>query len=99
MTKLWMLNIQGPDDVVAAPSKEDADKVAVAFNAYWDAYLAKQRAQSVADGRNPDHWPTVTAVVIEWDGTANEHAESVAKYWPEYAEYLKFDAARGGNAS
>ncbi|ENH6337836.1 hypothetical protein ABWH74_001133 [Burkholderia vietnamiensis] len=94
-----MLNIQGPDDVVAAPSKEDADKVASAFNAYWSAYLAKQRAQSVADGRNPDHWPTVTAVVIEWDGSASEHAESVAKYWPEYAEYLKFDAARTGASS
>lgn len=98
MTKFWMLNIQGPDDVVAAPSKEDADKVASAFNAYWSAYLAKQRAQSVADGRNPDHWPTVTAVVIEWDGSASEHAESVAKYWPEYAEYLKFDAARAGDS-
>ncbi|KVE06601.1 hypothetical protein WI91_09160 [Burkholderia vietnamiensis] len=94
-----MLNIQGPDDVVAAPSKEDADRVASAFNAYWSAYLAKQRAQSVADGRNPDHWPTVTAVVIEWDGSASEHAESVAKYWPEYAEYLKFDAARTGASS
>ncbi|MBZ5795938.1 hypothetical protein K8353_38055 [Burkholderia contaminans] len=94
MTKLWMLNVQGPDDIVAAPSKDEADVVATAFNAYWGAYLTKQRAESVAKGENPDHWPTVTAVVVEWDGTAVEHAESVAKYWPEYAEYPKLDAAR-----
>lgn len=94
MTKLWMLNIQGPDDIVAAPSKDEADAVAAAFNTYWGEYLAKQRAQSVADGHDPDHWPTVTAVVIEWDGTAAEHTESIAKYWLEYAEYLKIDAAR-----
>lgn len=42
MTKLWMLNIQGPDDIVAAPSKDEADAVAAAFNTYWGEYLAKQ---------------------------------------------------------
>lgn len=93
MSKLWMLHIQGPDDVVAAPSKDEADKVAEAFNAHWGEYLAKQRAASIAAGQNPDHWPSITAVVVEWDGTAAAHAKSVAKYWPEYAEYA---AARSG---
>jgi hypothetical protein len=86
---LWMLHILGPDDVVAAPSKAQAEKVAAAFNAHWSEYLAKQRAASVAEGKNPDHWPTITAVVTGWDSTAHAHADSVAKYWPEYAEYLK----------
>ncbi|WP_250538666.1 MULTISPECIES: hypothetical protein [unclassified Caballeronia] len=86
---LWMLHIQGPDDIVAAPSREEADTVAAAFNGYWGAYLAKQRAQSITDGRNPDHWPSVSAAVTEWTGTAREHAHSVEKYWPDYAEYLK----------
>lgn len=86
---LWMLHIQGPDDIVAAPSREQTAAVAAAFNAYWGAYLAKQRAQSVADGRNPDHWPSVSAVVTEWRGTAREHAHSVEAYWPDYADYLK----------
>jgi hypothetical protein len=90
MSTLWMLHVQGPDDIVGAPSREEADAVAAAFNAYWTAYLDKQRAQSVADGRNPDHWPSVSAVVCEWNGTAREHAHSVEKYWPDYAEYLKF---------
>lgn len=87
---LWMVHIQGPDDIVAAPSKEEADKVAAAFNAYWSAYLDKQRAQSVAEGRNPDHWPTVTAAVVEWDSTPKQHASNLKRYWPDYAEYLKF---------
>jgi uncharacterized protein (DUF1330 family) len=90
---LWMLHIQGPDDIIAAPSKAEADGVAAAFNAYWGEYLTKQRAASVAEGRNPDHWPTITAVVVEWDSTARAHANSVAKYWPEYAEYLRFSGA------
>ncbi|MFP3564747.1 hypothetical protein [Paraburkholderia sp. SIMBA_030] len=88
-TKLWMLHIEGPDDIVAAPSKEEADKVAAAFNAFYGAYLAKQRAASVAAGRDPNNWPTINAVVVEWDSTAKAHAKSVAKYWPDYAEYLK----------
>ncbi|WP_241023331.1 hypothetical protein [Paraburkholderia sp. Ac-20340] len=86
--KLWMLNIQGPDDVIAAPSKDEADKVAAAFNAHWGAYLAKQRAASIAEGKDPDNWPTVTAIVVEWDSTPAAHASSVKKYWPEYAQYL-----------
>lgn len=84
---LWMLHIQGPDDVVAAPSKAQAEKVAAAFNAYWSEWLGKKRAASVAEGRNPDHWPTINAVVVEWDSTAKAHAKSLAQYWPDYAEY------------
>jgi hypothetical protein len=92
---LWMLHIQGPDDVIAAPSKDDADKVAVAFNGYWAAYLNKQRAASIAEGKNPDHWPTVTAVVVPWDSTEKSHARSLKAHWPEYAEYLNFADAGG----
>jgi hypothetical protein len=92
-----MLHIQGPDDIVAAPSKDDADRVASAFNAHWGAYLAKQRAASVAEGKDPDNWPTITAVVVEWDSTPIAHAKSVAKYWPDYAGYCvpSTDASAG----
>lgn len=86
-TKLWMLHIQGPDDIVAAPSKVQAEQVAAAFNAYWGDYLTRQRAASIAEGKNPDHWPTITAVVAEWDGTAKAHAKNLAQYWPDYAAY------------
>jgi hypothetical protein len=91
--KLWMLHIQGPDDVIAAPSKTEADKVASGFNAYWGEYLEKQRAASVAEGKNPDHWPTISAVVVEWDSTAKAHAKSVTQYWPDYEEYAGFGTA------
>jgi hypothetical protein len=94
-TKLWMLHIQGPDDVVAAPSKDEADRAAAAFNAYWGEYLAKQRATSVAEGRNPDHWPTIAAVVVKWDSGPHSHAASLAQYWPDYAEYAGLGAAGG----
>lgn len=90
---LWMLHIQGPDDVVAAPSKAQAEKVAAAFNAYWGEWLGKKRAESVAEGKNPDHWPSINAVVVEWDSTAKAHAKSVAQYWPDYAEYGGADVA------
>jgi hypothetical protein len=90
---LWMLHVLGPDDVVAAPSKAEADRVAAAFNARWGEYLTKQRAASVAEGRDPDNWPTITAVVTEWDSTAYAHASSVATFWPEYADYLKLPCA------
>jgi len=87
-TKLWMLHIQGPDDVVAAPSKDEAETVAAAFNKVHGDYLAKQRATTAAAGGDPDNWPTVHAVVVEWDSTEAAHARSVKKYWPEYAGYL-----------
>ncbi|WP_321814612.1 MULTISPECIES: hypothetical protein [unclassified Paraburkholderia] len=92
-TKLWMLHIQGPDDVVGAPSKDDAEKVAAAFNKIHGEYLARKRAETAAAGGDPDNWPTVVAVVAEWDSTAAAHAKSVKKYWPEYAEYLATPAA------
>lgn len=86
-TTLWMLHIQGPDDIVAAPSKAQAEVVAASFNAYWGDYLEKQRAASVAEGKNPDYWPTITAVVAEWDSTPKAHAQNLAQYWPDYAAY------------
>lgn len=75
--------------------EKEADKVAAAFNAYWGAYLAMQRAQSVAEGKNPDHWPTVTAAVVEWDSAPKQHASNLKRYWHDYAEYLKFAAETG----
>nr|WP_023842422.1 hypothetical protein [Burkholderia sp. M701]BAO18879.1 hypothetical protein [Burkholderia sp. M701] len=86
--KLWMLHIQGPDDIVAAPSKEQADRVAEAFNAFHGEYANKRRAEIAASGGDPDNWPNVTAVVVEWAGGPSEHAESVTNYWPDYAAYF-----------
>lgn len=94
-TTLWMVHIQGPDDVVGAPSKDDAAKVAAAFNKIHGESLIRTRAETAAAGGDPDNWPTVVAVVAEWDSTPAAHDNSVKKYWPEYAWYLaiQFDAA------
>jgi hypothetical protein len=81
-TKLWMLNIEGPDDIVAAPSFMDAIKVRDDFNAYWAAIKAAHSS--------PEHFPTLRAVIHEWDGTPEEHAANVAEYW---LEYIGFDEA------
>lgn len=81
-TKLWMLNIEGPDDIVAAPSFMEAVKVRDEFNAYWAAVKAGHPS--------PCHYPTLRAVIHEWDGTATEHAASVTEYW---ADYLGYDEA------
>lgn len=77
--RLWMLNIEGPDDIVAAPSYIEAVKVQAEFNAYW--------AEVKSRHPSPDHYPTLIAVIHEWDGTREDHAASVAEYWADYQGY------------
>lgn len=81
--KCWALHLKGPDDVVAAPSREAAEIVARNFNAYWDAHKHER-----------DHDVRVVAEAIEWDHGAVDHARSVAEHWPEYTDLL--DAAQEG---
>jgi hypothetical protein len=83
-SKLWMLHILGPDDIVAAPSFMEAVKVAGEFNAFWHEYTEQRRAENP---NAPDHWPTVNAVIEEWDGSAVEHIASVQTYWADYLGY------------
>ncbi len=82
-TKLWMLNIEGPDDIVAAPSFMDAIRVRDEFNEYWRVYNAIQ----VKHGHNPEYMPTLRAVIQEWDGTEDHHNESVSAYWGDYVGF------------
>ncbi len=73
----WALHFQGPDDVVAAPSKQAAELAAKNFNAVWDAHKDER-----------GHDVRVVADVIEWEHGFIEHAKSVIKHWPEYADLL-----------
>ncbi|RLK45975.1 hypothetical protein [Cupriavidus plantarum] len=84
---LWMLHIAGPDDVIAAPSHEEADRVAAAFNELHSTLTAKMRALAVKRGHDPLNYPTIRAVVREWDGTAEEHLECLTAHWHEYSPY------------
>jgi len=85
MKKLWMLHIEGPDDLVAAPSKEDADRAAKTLNQIYAIVRAERaRAGITANGKNLYNYPNVKAVVAEWNGTPDAHVESVARDWPGY---------------
>lgn len=67
---LWALHIEGPDDVIAARDRAEADERAAEINAAYEQY--KQRPDA-----GPDD-PKWCAVVITWPGTATDHAEEVA---------------------
>lgn len=82
-----MLHIQGPDDIVATPSREEADRVAAGRDTFWAAHTAKCRAEIAAEGKDPGNYPSIIVVVAEWDGSADDHAESVPLCWPDYAEW------------
>lgn len=84
-----MIHIQGPDDLVAAPTKKEAERIAAAVNEFHDAYAAKRRAEISAGGGNPDHFPSMRAVVVPFDGAVEDHAASLAADWDGYVEYLE----------
>lgn len=72
-TQLYAVHIEGPDDIHAAPSKEQADTWAAQINE-----LVKRQTEA-----NPsEHWPRTVAKVIPWTGTPEEHAVEVLK-WDE----------------
>lgn len=76
---LWMLHIQGPDDIVAAPSRAEADVVAAAFNALHGARTEKHRDEIVAEDKDASHYAEVKAVVHGWCRTPQAHAKSVER--------------------
>lgn len=92
---LWMLHIEGPDDVIAAPSRDEANRVAAAFNEVHSTLTANMRAQAVKTGRDPLNYPTIRAVVREWDGTVEEHLECLTAHWHEYSPYPDIVSSAG----
>ncbi|WP_349609114.1 hypothetical protein [Cupriavidus sp. DF5525] len=88
-TPLWMIHIEGPDDLVAAPTKKEAERIATAINAVHGNWATKRRAEIAASGGNPDHYPTTRAVVVPFDGPAQDHAASLAADWDGYVEYVE----------
>jgi len=73
---LWALHIVDPDDLIAAPSAEEAQAAAEKFNL----------AMGVLDAEG-DLLPgtTVYAEIDEWPHGAESHAHSLRRDWPEYA--------------
>jgi hypothetical protein len=65
-TDLWAVHVQGPDDILAAASKESAEEQAAAINRFYEEFQRRLTASEFD--------PRWHAVVIPWDGTAEEHA-------------------------
>lgn len=74
---LYAIHMQGPDDVIAAPSKAAAEAVVKNFNQYWEDHKA---------GRGHD--VHIVAAVVEWTHGPVEHAKDVLASFGEYADLL-----------
>ncbi len=75
---LWCVNIQGPDDLVAAPTYLAAARIANAFNAWWVRYRKIKPLHEQFDAR-------MWALPIEWPGgDAESHAKAIASPSTEY---------------
>lgn len=70
-TELWALHIEGPDDILAAPSKEAAEERARQLNEIWAKAEAAQPSEN---------WPVMNAVVVPWTGSAENHARDLADW-------------------
>lgn len=70
-TQLWAVHVQGPDSVIAQPSRQAAETYVAEINQAYEV-LAQRPDASEADPR----WH---GVVIPWDGTPQQHAEELAR--------------------
>lgn len=70
--KLWCVHVQGPDDIVATASRTNALELANQINAF-----SANIERTENDG-------LIIATVIEWHGTPESHAASLAEHKGEY---------------
>ena len=68
--ELWCVNVQGPDDVFATASREEAIDMAHRFNTWWITTFA-------AKGLHP-YDPTQWGVPTHWPYDADSHAANLA---------------------
>lgn len=69
--QLWCVHIEGPDDFLAAESKEAAEREASAINAY-----IQQSGEGHRDA-------PVRAVAMEWPFTPESHARALESDWED----------------
>lgn len=72
-SRLWAIHIEGPDDIQAAPSFNEATKHAAAMNALFDSRAASPH----------DQMPPMRAVVELWPFGIEEHADDLTN-WAEF---------------
>jgi hypothetical protein len=71
-TKLWAVHVEGPDDVIAAVDRAEADTRAKEINEMYEAFTKRPDADPAVDPR----WH---ASVVEWPYDLADHAEDVAR--------------------
>ncbi len=75
--ELWCVNVQGPDDVFATASREEAIDLAHRFNTWWIETVS-------AKGLDP-YEPTMWGVPCHWPKNSESHAASLAWKNGDYA--------------
>lgn len=74
----WAVHVQGPDDIVAAADRTDADRLASEINEFMAQMMGRSDASP--------HAPKILAVVVPWKWTAEAHAEALTRQ-AEAGEY------------
>jgi hypothetical protein len=75
---LYAVHVQGPDDIIAAPGRREAEVLADKLNAFFAEI--KQKSGPAA--------PIIEAVVIKWPYTPPSHAEALAEDWADHAKFI-----------
>ncbi|CAH2910831.1 MAG: hypothetical protein CPSOU_1859 [uncultured Paraburkholderia sp.] len=72
----YAVHIQGPDDIIAAPGKREAEVLAEKLNSFFESLKSGPAA------------PTIEAVVIKWPFAPTSHAEELVKDWADHARFI-----------
>jgi hypothetical protein len=75
---LYAVHVQGPDDIIAAPSKREAEVLAEKLNAFFVEMAQKSGPAS----------PLIEAVVITWPYAPSSHATLLAHEWADHAKFI-----------
>lgn len=72
--QLWALHVEGPDDVLAAPSADEAMRVAVKMQRWWEA--------------QPHHEynPVLKFSVVPWPHSPESHARDLPNWTKEFGD-------------
>jgi hypothetical protein len=70
-TDLWAVHVEGPDDVLAAVDRAEADTKAAEINAAYEAFTKRPDAS--------EHDAPWRATVVPWPFSAAGHAAAVAR--------------------
>ena len=71
MSKLWCVHLIGPDDVIAYPDQQSAEREATLINEALERRAVAHKGNA--------NWPTPRAVAKIWPWSAEAHAADLAE--------------------